>query len=256
MDILCFTPGLDSFLADNILKEQGKEYKRVYINLNGMYSYNELEFMESIYDEDYFDIIHNLNINNFENKESAHVPNRNLLITTLISSKYNADNIYLNGVLDDRVSDQGNNFYKLNSEILSMTSGKKVEVKSILINREKTDLCKDYVELYGIEKGIDLVTQTLSCFSNEWRFNDIDIYVKENNKYKLFKKDFMIGCGICPACFRKLSALSGSNIYVEFKNYEMILKYLGSVDKNEFPSRYESVRKYTEFNNWVKNINM
>lgn len=256
MNVLCFSSGLDSFLADFILTEHGIEYKRVYANLNGMYSYNEIEFMESIYDEDYFDIINNLNINDFEDIDSAYVPNRNLLLTTLISSNYNADVIYLNGVADDRVSDQGKDFYKLNSDILSLTSGKKVEVKSILINKEKTDLCKEYVKHYGIKRGVDLITQTLSCFSQEWNHNDINIYIKENNKYKLYKQDFMIGCLQCPACFRKLSALAGAGIYVEFNNYEMIMNYCGSVNKNDYPSRHEAIKKYTEFNNWVKNINI
>lgn len=253
MIILTFTPGLDSFLSNWVLTKQGIDFKRVYFDLNGIYNNVESNFLIEHYDSNSLDIQHDLSIRNFEDVKTAHVPNRNLLLATLAQSIYNADEIYINGVKDDRTEDQGQCFYDETSSILSRCSGKKVIVKSALIEKEKTLWCKDFVE-ENPDKSLDLLFKTYSCFQPNVNGypKSTELYEKVGTRFVRKYSDILLrDCRNCPACYRRLAALTSVNIYVPFNDIDMANSYINRIDPKIHPHRYITAMQYATFLNQI-----
>ncbi len=244
--VLAWTPGLDSFLTDYNLRKDATKITRVYCDLNSRYSTNELEFLDLMYADNYFEISHNLNINDIEQTD-AYVPNRNLLIATILQGKYDADRVYLSGVLDDRVSDQGFNFYGRASSVLSDIAGKDVIVSSMLGYKEKTTWCLDYVNENTGKEKFNLISNTYSCFESDWYSQTLPIYMKWEDKYIQISEETVVGCRRCPACYRRLCAIAGAGMYVPFINTDLVINYISKIDKNEFPHRYNAAVVYSNF---------
>lgn len=253
--IQLYTCGLDSMLGAYRLKhEKQEEVKRVYFNLNSVYSDNELAFLQLHHDDDYYDIITNLNVRKFE-AEDAYVPNRNLLLVTLAQSLYDADKIYINGNLDDRVSDNNVNFYGRATGVLSDCAGKEVIVTSILGFKEKTEWCQEYVSLNTGSEKFKLVSSTYSCFSPEWVQEIYPVYEKEDdaeNSFIQISEESITGCLKCPACYRRLCAISGANMYVPFNDIGLPITYPTKINQMEHPNRYQTSVDYASF---IKTIN-
>lgn len=247
MIILNFTPGLDSFLSNWILTKQNKGFKRVYFHLKGLYNNIEIDVLRSNYPPNYFDVNYDLSIENFEEKD-AHAPNRNLLLVTLAQSLYGADEIYLGGVKDDRTEDQGSMFYKKATDVLTQCADKPVVVKSALIEKEKSVWCKEYAEENPKTK-LDLLTKTYSCFDrgNSPIYKLMDIYEKYGSTFRKVGETDIKGCLKCPACYRRLAALTGANIYTPFNNFKMASEYVDKIDPKELPNRYISAINYATF---------
>ena len=248
MIILNFTPGLDSFLSNWILTKQNKGFKRVYFHLKGMYNNIEIGVLKSNYLPSFFDVNYDLSIENLEEKDTAHTPNRNLLIVALAQGLYNADEIYLGGVKDDRTEDQAPIFYKKATCVLTQCAGKPVIVGSVLIDKEKSEWCKEYAE-ENPETKLDLLTKTYSCFEvgDDPIQRECFVYEKNDDAFRIMSKVVVNGCLRCPACYRRLAALTGANIYVPFDNHEMALDYTDKIDPIELPNRYMSALQYAMF---------
>lgn len=262
-----FSSGLDSFISDWIhLKEKNEnvEYHRAYFNIKTSYSENEIKHLRKYYLEKDIDIITNLSLENTET-EDKHVPQRNLLFCCLSQALYNADEIILSGVLDDRVSDNDKEFRELASSILTKTSEKKVKVTSPLENLEKSIWVKKWAKEH--EDRSKIVTHTFSCFNNIYQIYKVPIYEAENkilylsscNKEEIEKieeANFNLsvyidypGCLCCPACFRKICALTAANIYINFHNIDILKKYKNQIEKMKetLPNRAATIHNYIHF---------
>lgn len=244
--VWCFTPGLDSYLMGQLLGDTAVEYQKLYFNLNSMYTNNELEFLSKYYSKADYDISYHLDVVDIENKETAHVPNRNLLMVTMAAAKYDADEVILGGVADDRVSDNNDEFYALASQVLSHTMGKDVFVHSPLSCKEKTVWVNELVS--PTELGATKVLgNSYSCFSPEFEARTVQTFKREGDELKQLVNTVICGCLRCPACYRRLCALTSANIYVPFLNAEMAFNYVEGIDRDVHPNRYNSAVDYAEF---------
>lgn len=253
-----FSPGLDSFMAYYFLKSSitKSEVKRVYFDLNCRYSKYEVEFLKRYYTSEEVEIISNvIDLGKYE-REDAYIPNRNLLLVSLAQGIFDADIIYLNGVKDDRVSDNTSIFRKTLSEHLSIIAEKEIQVKSVFENYEKSQAVREYIETID-NNPIDLLTKTFSCYNKELYLEENLSYFKKNNSnieaYLESGKIDLYGCLECPACYRRLCALTYADIYVPFFDYKISKKYFNEVIE-QMPNNLKGKRMNVSLTNRSKTI--
>jgi len=243
------TPGVDSFLTSFQLKLNGyldHDVIPVYFDLGTKYSDDEIkhltQFYENIKIEKGF-----LYLGSIE-KNDAYVPNRNLFLATIAQGLYDADTILFSGVKDDRVSDNDDEFYQLTSDVLSKCAGRAIGVDSMLKEKEKVEWVYEYSKFHlnNISVRLKLVLETFSCFNTGIR-NRINVYESIADKFVRLNFLEYPGCLECPACFRKVSALTGANLYIPYRNVELAKGYIRKVDKNILPNRYNSIIKLNNF---------
>lgn len=253
--VLLFSCGLDSFISDWILKQNGLEYKRVYFNLRSIYSNCELEFFRMMYDPLYTKVDNSIDISYIE-KDDLYVPNRNLLMAVMAQGTYDADVIYLSGVKDDRVADQSEKFYLKAGEVLTESIGREVNVKSLLFDKEKSEWCKYFAE--HEEDKYWLLTHTYSCFSPKFQHRDLNIWEKDaNGNFQRGEMITLFGCLKCPACYRRLCSLTSINIFTPFLDPKLVNGYTDKIDKKIYPNRYRTAVDYANFINFlVRSINL
>ena len=249
--VVCFTPGLDSFIISNLFKNSNIEHQKVYFYLNSIYSNNELLFLTHVYNTGGYTVDHSLSVKNFEHSD-MHVPNRNLLLATLAAGKYEADEVILGGNKDDRVSDNNQLFYDKASDVLSVTMEKKVLVYSPLIAHEKSHWVELFYDSKPGPERFDLATKTYSCFSPRPVSLNTHIFEKIDDKYVAATNLWYKGCLDCGACFRKVCALTNANIYIPFFNIKeginLCIKYLTEQNFSlNYPERYKSIQQYLNF---------
>jgi len=193
-------------------------------------------------------------LDKLENKENAHVLNRNMIFVTHAQCLYNSDVVLISGVKDDRVSDNNKEFFDKLSNVLSLSSGKQITVTSLFWEYEKSELIKEYIKH---NNSIDLIEKTFSCYFPN-KTNELKITpIFEKVKTKFILKDKVkaySGCRKCKACFRKYCALTSSNIYVPFLNPYLCREYSLEDLTTEYPNRQITINDYLFFNNWIKNI--
>lgn len=245
---MLFSSGIDSFIADFYLRNKRIKYRRIYFDIDSNYSAHEIDFLESIYPPFHITKDVRLVLGDME-KSDHYIPNRNMMLATLAQSRYNADVIYINSCLDDRVIDGSSVFRNKLSDILSLNANKQVNVVSILSDMEKADHCLNYVKHVGFAE--DLLHKTFSCFDP----TDIPM------KYRLYEKNGFGSyqevkvfdsheCLNCKACFRKYSALASIGLFVSFNNKDIIKEnsVLSDEFKSYYPSRCKSINEYVNFN--------
>lgn len=263
--VLLFSPGLDSYLANNILSNRKDiELHRIYFDCC-KYSINEICFMEERYQTEVGPtgfVNNNPEVRIYKDyefrgieQEDSHIPNRNLMFVTAASSlNPDADEIYINSMKDDRALDSGRNMFENYSPILSESVGHKVEVKSLFWNKEKATAVYEYLTNENV--GLDLLMHTYSCFDRGFYREQLPIYncldTVSGNMYIYQGSFFVCGCMSCPACFRRVCALTAANIYVPFKNKELAENYRYTVDQKAYPERYLTIKNYLEF---LDNVN-
>jgi len=250
-----FTPGVDSFVSDWMLNTTTHTDKitRVYFNTGCRYSDIEDQFLVNTRDRSYFYTDFSLTMGDIEH-EDAHIPNRNLLFISMAQARYNADIIYINGVKDDNVSDNTFSFYNKISKLLSDISGKPVLVESKTINYEKSECCKKYTDSAPEEDKYRILTDTYSCFSNNLERHSVDVHrINDNDRFEIVKYMTISGCLKCPACFRKMCALTHANIFIPFNNADIINTYFNRVNSGNMdhtPIRKSTIIKAKNFLNW------
>ena len=264
-NILLFTPGLDSFLSSYFLEIKGINFHRYYVNLHTRYSENEIKFIRSIYgDGNEVRILDNyLNLYEIEDSTTYHVPNRNALICMLVQAVTGTSHLYLNGVLDDNVSDNNSRFYDLMSKVLTQCNGRPVTVSSPLWGKEKSEWVRKYVDTISLssntvsameknndllDKKIKLIKNTYSCFSDQWVQEHHPLYLKMDETYVPSGTVEFVGCMECAACFRKFCALTSIDIYVPFKNIDLVIYYKNRKDLQYNLHRYKTIINYSKFN--------
>jgi len=258
--VLLFSPGIDSFISNWLLKSKLNNetdlLTRVYFHVGGKYSTKECKLLLNNYDVEsyYVRIDRSLSLGDIEHSD-AHIPQRNLLLLTMAQARYNADFLYLNGVKDDRVSDNNKEFRELVSNILTKTAEKPVQVISLLEDKEKTEWCELYYKENEENSWENLVSKTFSCFAKyddeEEYYDYIPVYrySTERNSFDIVKICRFTGCLKCPACFRKICALTSCNIYIPFMDRTIIDSYtLKSHEMmNTLPRRAKSIQDYHKF---------
>lgn len=267
-----FTPGLDSYLANYFLtkqEEEGKiELKRVYFNLDSKYSHLELDFLRQFYSDDsgmfldFVEVLEHLKIRELE-EDDAHVPNRNLLLVTLAAAKHDPDIIYINGMKDDRVSDNKKEFFEKVSEVLSMSMEKEIVVTSLFWEKEKTEAITEFIDDGG--PRFDLVLKTYSCFDKIVNRENVMLYEYNNgtfhskpgeipNTYNTLGTFPIYGCRACPACYRRFCALTAANVFIPFLDFDMTQQYKTKIDENKHPHRFTSVQSFSHFSKYYKDL--
>jgi len=246
--VILFSAGIDSFLTDDHFKQRRIPVKKLYFDLNSVYTSPEKSLLQSIYDDVEYHSL--LNVASIE-EENMNVPNRNIMLATMAKSLYpQTDEIYLNEMRDDRGLDSNKDLFSMYSHVLSMSSGYKVEIKSLFWDIEKSEAIKQYME-YGRSK-ISLITHTFSCFGDNLtrRVPEVSVYESRADDFAYVSTiPLQVPvCMKCKACFRKACALTMGNIYIPFKNMNMVDEYeenIGSLDN--YPNRKKSVRNYIKF---------
>lgn len=265
-EIVLYTTGLDSYLTDYFMKKDPRYNQRditkVYFDLDSKYSYYEVLFLNKNYkDITIYNDCEYITLKNIE-QENNFIPNRNMMLCTLAQSIYDADIIYLNGVKCDRVSDNNYIFRRSLSRTLSISADKEVSIRSILGTKEKATWCRLYTEDNNndLQKRLNLATETYSCFKEF----DIDSHIElpntlitafeqdNYNNYKELKDIKFPGCLNCDACFRKVCALTGANIYIDIIDPSKFKeKFIPLINNKHFqkiyPARTSSIKKYINF---------
>ena len=125
-EVLLFTSGLDSYIARAYLTKEGHDIDCLYFNHGGRYCQNEIEKIRSL---DFPVIVDDrLNLKDLE-MEDAHIPNRNILFTTLALS-LGYKKVWLGGSLSDRVGDNKPGFYVNYSRLLTEVNEEYLEIFS------------------------------------------------------------------------------------------------------------------------------
>lgn len=231
---ILMTPGLDSYITYNkflfdkyficdflrISSLNDAEINFVYFNLNSKYSKIEMDYITKYYTNEKYpiDIVNMINIKDIE-KSDANVPNRNILLVTMAQSIYDSDVIIINGVKDDRASDNNKEIFDNVSKILTKSANKPVNVTSLFWEDEKYNLVSklNYCHIPGTSH--EIVESTFSCYYplEEEKLNNIVVFTPEGEireTYSTYTKE----CGNCPACYRKACALTALEIFIPLDN--------------------------------------
>lgn len=223
-DILCFSGGLDSFIAYFYLRKP----KTVFVDLRHKYAWKEDQivcwFRDNLGIETIID--KRLRLDDLE-KPDGEIPLRNMFLAS-IASLY-GDKIWLSfqqGETKNPSNDRSPEFCTKVSDLLTHLHGKPVKVDSPFWDMTKIDIVKRYLDA-GHPPGF--LKKTISCFSG-----DIKIHHDKPVSYH---------CGDCSSCFRKAIALSNNGIVIsdmferDIKKYNKIPTYITRMKKGEYEKR-------------------
>lgn len=200
--VLLYSGGTDSWLINKLWKPD----VLLYVDLGSRYS--EEEIRKIIKDSDYTVTYASLPIGQFEDKETAFIPQRNLYL--LMMACHYGEHICLGATKEDigGSSDKDLDFLNEAESILrrlwkkqSLWEGKDIKIEKTFIDYTKNDLIKMYLEQGGdIE---EFKSQTFSCYS------PVD---KEE-------------CMSCKACFRKFIACYGNGAKYSKEELDKIYRF-------------------------------
>lgn len=179
--VLLYSGGTDSWLIDKIWKPD----KRIYVNLNSMYSQQEIDHIKArVKDSVEFC---SLPLGEFEDKETAFIPMRNMFL--LMMACYYGDEICLGATKEDEggSSDKDIEFLMEAEALLnrlwkpqSLYAGKQIRIEKTFTRMTKRELLLNYLVKGGDVNAFK--NETFSCYSP----------TKEGKE-----------CLSCKACFRK-----------------------------------------------------
>ena len=197
--VLCFSGGVDSFIGNHYLTEQGRVFHSIYFDLGSRYTSKERNHMQEFW-HNKVKIVFALSwLGTLEQRDTAFIPYRNLYIA-MTASLYYAPNVCICGLKDDVCSDKNEEVFKLWSDHLSVIGQKDVKIFSPFWEMTKSEIVAWYLSTGGKERGL---LDTVSCYSN-----GIDNY-----------------CGECRACFRKCVAFGVNGIDLPFYDGELVAEY-------------------------------
>jgi len=199
--ILCFSGGVDSFVAYHYLGEP----QTIYFDLGTPYSKKELRIVNELVPSTIID--YSLRLGSRQIGEKAYVPFRNLYIA-MLASKF-SDDVVIVGIKGDNVSDKNPEIFEEFSLLLSKMEGRRITITSPFWDKGKSDLVRWYLSRGGF---VDSLLKTVSCYSQE-----------EINY-----------CGKCPACFRKWIAFKLNGIFLEFENKKLMQEYYQAALNHEY----------------------
>lgn len=215
--VLLYSGGLDSWLIDKLWKPDVK----LYVNVGGRYSETEIKRLPN-------DVkVINFPLGQFEQKESMHIPMRNLYFL-MLASNY-GDEIVLGATIGDRGARDktpeflslAENFINYLNDSQSVAAEKKIKIEQKYANYSKGQLVKEYLENGGsIEKLHD---ESFSCF-NPHENGDV--------------------CLSCKPCLRKFVACYNGGYNYSLEDKKTIYKYIkDKVLPNEVKGTYYKDRE-------------
>lgn len=186
--------GIDSYIM-----AETYEGLNVYIDFGQKYAKNEKKALRDLginFEE--------ININcNFKDND-IYIPDRNLMMATLVTTVYNPDVIMMAGLKDDRCIDKNEEAFERMSSVISRYTNHPVKVISPFFELTKGEI------IYRFQKKENLA-KTFSCYSP-----------KEDGSH----------CGNCPACLRKAISMETNGISCGYQVSEDIIKqYLQKIHK-------------------------
>jgi len=233
INVLLYSGGLDSYIASYYLYlNKSLELLPIYVDLKTQYSKEELRHIkkQTIANKSVIILKDILNMRDLEEDISAYVPNRNLLLFSIVSSYINFSSrdqeitIYTGGLKDDMVSDQNPDFYNATSSAISLSLNTNVQVKSAF-NFEMTK-----------QEIVDWFRDTLPNKANTLDKDTFSCYSPVNHKE----------CIGCKACFRKNVAIQDI-VLREFHNNEILAEYKTKALNGEYDeSRCKNILRYIE----------
>lgn len=183
--------------VDSSIMAKSYEGKNVYVDFGQKYARFEKEALHRLGIE--FDQII---INSAFKDDKIYIPDRNLMMATLITTIYNPDVIMIAGLKDDRCIDKNEEAFNRMSSIISQFTDHPVKVISPYFNLTKGEIVYNFPD-----KAI--LSNTFSCYNPS-----------KNGK----------PCGNCPACLRKAVALETNGISCGFTvSEEIITEYLHKI---------------------------
>jgi 7-cyano-7-deazaguanine synthase in queuosine biosynthesis len=257
--IMLFSPGVDSYISDHMLKtnavlKTGSNIKRIYYNLNTKCSKYEIEKINQIYKNDYVEIINDLSyLGQFEQTDYS-IMNRNLLMICDAATRYSPDTIILSGNKDDRIGDNTDEFRSLVTTIMGKMFNRDLSILSPLKDFEKCRAVYKYVNDIGNVGITNLLNNTISCYSPvekrtiTYKQKNIDTY-----EYEFGGIFETTECLKCKACYRKFSAMVLANVYVNFEDEKITKEYNKLTEQNQSDiddmsiERIISIRNYRVF---------
>lgn len=220
--ILCFSGGLDSYIAWHYLEKP----QTVYFHLNTPYSLKEIDVIKKLIPSTIIDL--SLNLRNRQIGDDAYIPFRNLYIS-LLASKYGKE-IIIAGLKDDLVPDKSPGAFRTMTETMNVLD-KEIGymVRSPFWERTKSQIVKWFLDHGG---DPNLLLQTVSCYS------------EEGTNY----------CASCSSCFRKWNALYENGITLDFFNTKLMDEYWKKARNNFYiPERNKSIINSVEKYKKIKN---
>lgn len=227
MDLILFSSGIDSILAQWVLKKQDIECMLVYYATRSRCCIAEIKNLENRRVPIIIDV--SLTLADIEDK-NAYVPNRNLLMALHASGKYKPESIFIGGTKSDRVPDNNEAIMKQVAELATASLGRDVNITSPFWNKYKIEVAKEYVA--DAEGNADNLVSSFSCYSP---IEDKDTETWEE-------------CMRCSACFRKSVILHGAAHHSRlFKTPHIINKYakeFSDLSKEEQTARSIATMEY------------
>jgi 7-cyano-7-deazaguanine synthase in queuosine biosynthesis len=234
INVLLYSGGLDSYIASYYLYVQKRIDKLlpVYVDLKTQYSKQEIRHIKNQTIANYSVVILKdyLNLRDLEEEISGYVPNRNLMLFSIVSSYINFTSrdqeitLYTGGLKDDLVNDQNPDFYQSTSTTLSLSLNTRIEIKSAFdFSMTKQEIVNWFNDTLP-NKAKTLDKDTFSCYS--------PILHKE--------------CLGCKACFRKNVAIQDI-VLRDFYNNEILAEYKVSALNGKYDeSRCKNILRYLE----------
>lgn len=214
--ILCFSGGIDSFVAYHYLKEP----PTIYFDIGSPYAQKEINNVMKIAPNTIIDRTFPFLGEDDTEDDNAYIPYRNLFFA--MRASYYDPHVVIAGVKDDQVSDKNERVFREFSCMLSSLEGKEIRVTSPFWDLTKADVVRWFIENMAHPHAI---LSTVSCYS------------EEDTTY----------CGRCRCCFRKWNALVLNGFEVAFHNKEMAIGYKEAALSDKYiPERNEGILEALE----------
>ena len=216
MTVLCFSGGVDSFIAAHFLKrEHGITPAKVYFDLGTPYSEKEKKVVSELFHDTIID--KSLFVGDRQREPNAYIPYRNLYIA-MLACNYSHD-IVIAGIKGDNVSDKTKAIFKWMSTLLSNLEGTEINIWSPFWSMGKSDIVRWYLNQ---KLSTEKLKSTVSCYS------------KDHRRY----------CGKCSSCFRKWTAFWVNGIKLTFNNQALMDEYEYKAGNNHYDeSRNKDILK-------------
>lgn len=218
-EVLLFTSGLDSYIAREYLAVKNHSFDCLYFDHGGRYCQHEIEKIQSLK----FDVIidNRLKLGDIEAKD-AHIPNRNILFTTLALS-LGYKKVWLGGTLSDRVGDNKAGVYEKLSSLMTEVNEEYQMIDSPFYHCYKDDIVDWFIQRTQDQGRFELLKNTFSCFNpndkEEDRVAFFDVSRNIPREYKTKE------CLTCSACFRKCAVMYSGGVFIPFNNKEIAGQY-------------------------------
>lgn len=229
---LLFSGGLDSYISYKVLSIQGYNIIPIFFDLSSRYSY-----LERIYVSQFSNCIidNRFDFSKYE-KPNAHIDNRNLYL--MIAASDYSDLISLGGTASDRISDNDEEIFRMQQDVLIRTLGRDITIFSPL----RGDYKGSWVEWFANKfNRYELLLNTFSCYYPTKSQNIFILDWKKKTRFEFSTNE----CLTCKACFRKCVALYSAGFFIPFFNFNLQNEYLKEFE-NDNSSRGKNIKAYVK----------